>query len=228
MHDFVKYFLNFDIMRKAWPYLLSGLGVTVETAISIVVFGVFVGLLLAVIDVGCRRLKYGRPINFLIRVYVDVLRASPYLVLLMLVYFGLAFVGITFSAYQATVVTFGACLSAFVEEIFRGAIEGIDKGQTEAARSLGLSFFQTMWYVLIPQAVRIAIPPLTNRAVAITKATALASAISLPELLKQARWTQGQYANPSPLIAATLLFILLFFPLTRVTLYLEKRFGKGL
>lgn len=228
MHDFVKYFLNFDIMQKAFPYLLSGLWVTIKTGISVVVFGFFVGVLLAVVNVGCHRLKYGSPINFLIRIYVDLLRASPYLVLLMLAYFALPFVGITLSAYQATVLTFGACLSAFAEEILRGSIEGIDKGQTRAARSLGLSFLQTMRYVVLPQAIRISIPPLTNRTVAITKGIALASAISLSELLKQARWTQGQYANPSPLIAATLLFILLFLPLIRITFYVEKKWGKGL
>lgn len=222
----VKYFFNGEVMWKALPLLYSGLVVTLKVSLTVAGLGFVIGLLLALVRIGLARVKIvGRLVSSIIRVYVDVLRASPYLVLLSLVYFGLPFLGINLSTFWATVITFSACLSAFAEEIFRAGIEAIDRGQWEAARSLGLGFVHTMRHVILPQAIRISIPTLTNRTVAISKAISMASAIALPDLLKQARWAQGIFANPSPLIEAACIYILLFFPLVRLTLYLERRWG---
>jgi len=226
-NEIVKYFFNSQIMVKALPLLASGLVVTLEVPCIVVGIGFTVGLILAVIRVGVANVPIlGHPIRLLIRVYVDLLRASPYLVLLSLIYFGLPFLGLNLSAFSAAVITFSACLSAFAEEAFRAGIEAIDRGQWEAARSLGLNFAQTMGYVILPQAIRISIPPLTNQAVAIAKAISMASAIALPDLLKQARWAQGIFANPTPLIEAAIIYILLFFPLVRLIAFLERRLGK--
>jgi len=226
-HAIGRYFFNPVVMQKALPLLASGLWVTVKVSFLVIVIGFVVGLILAVIR--ATNLRYvGKPIGLLIRIYVDLLRASPYLVLLSLVYFALPFAGINLSTFTATVLTFGACLSAFTEEIFRAGIEAVDKGQWEAARSLGLGFLQTMRAVVLPQAVRISVPTLANRGVAIAKAISMASAIALPDLLKQARWAQGIFANPTPLIEAAIIYVLLFLPLLRLTLFLEKKWGKGL
>ena len=222
-----RYFFNPVVMKKALPLLASGVWVTVKVAFLVIVIGFFVGLILAVIR--SAKIRYiGKPINFLIRIYVDLLRASPYLVLLALVYFALPFAGINLSTFWATILTFGACLSAFAEEIFRAGIEAVDRGQREAARSLGLSFLQTMRSVVLPEAIHISVPTLTNRSVAIAKAISMASAIALPELLKQARWAQGIFANPSPLIEAAIIYIILFLPLIRLTALLEKKWGREL
>jgi len=216
------YFFNLDIIGKSMNLLLSGLLVTLQVAFFVILIGFSTGLILALLTTV--RMKYvGKTLKILIRIYVDVLRASPYLVLLSLVYFGLPFAGINFSTFWATVITFSACLSAFIEENIRAGIEAVDSGQTEASRSLGLSAFQTMFNVVLPQALRISIPTLTNRTVAITKALSMASAIALPDLLKQARHAQGIFANPSPLIAAAAIYILLFFPFVRLIMFLEKR-----
>ena len=217
-----KFFFNARVISEALPYLWSGLLVTIRVGLLVTVLGFAVGLLLALVR--CSHIRYvTRILGVLIRIYVDFLRSSPYLVLLVLVYFGLPFVGINLTTVVTTVVVFSACLSAFAEEIFRAAIESIEKGQTEASRALGLSFLQMMRYVIVPQAVRVAIPTLANRTVAITKAISMASAIALPDLLKEARQAAGNFANPSPLIAAAVMYITVFFLLGMLVSYLEKK-----
>lgn len=221
-----KYFFDLQLMLKSLPTLARGLWVTIKVSFTIMAVGFGVGLFLAILR--SLNLKYiGKLLNFLIDLYADVLRASPYLVLVTIVYYGAPFLGVRFSPFWATVATFGACLSAFAEEIFRGGIEAIDEGQIEAARASGLSNFQTLWYVVLPWAVMVSVPPLTNRTIAITKAISMASAITLPELLKQARHLQAIYANPTPLVEAAIIYVILFFPLVRFSLYLEKRMGRA-
>lgn len=221
-----QYFFNVQIMAKALPALLSGLLVTIKVSGAVIGLGFSFGLLLAVVRTSPVR-YIGRIINLLIKIYVDVLRACPYVVLVTLIYFALPFIGIQLNTFWATVVCFSACLSAFAEEIFRAGILAISKGQVEAARSLGLSHIQTMVNVVLPQGVLLSIPTLTNRTVAIAKAISMASAIALPDLLKQARSAQALLANPTPLVEAALIYIALFYPLVKFTLYLEKRFGKN-
>jgi len=218
------YFFNIGIIAKSLGYLASGLLMTLKVALVVIAFGSSTGLVLALL--ATLQIRYvGRFLKLLIRIYVDLLRASPYLVLLSLVYFGLPFAGVNLSTFWATVLTFSACLSAFVEENVRAGIEAVDSGQVEASRSLGLSALQTMFSVVLPQALRISIPTLTNRTVAITKALSMASAIALPDLLKQARHAQGIFANPSPLIAAAVIYILLFIPFVRLIMFLERKWS---
>lgn len=220
-----QYFLNPHVMIKALPALLSGVVVLLKVSSGILGFGFVVGLALAVLRT--TPIRYiGKPVNAIIRVYVDVLRASPVLVLLVVIYYGGPFLGINLSDFWATVVTFGACLSAFAEEIFRAGIEAINKGQIEAARALGLTHLQTMRHVILPWALVVTIPTLTNRTIAIIKDVSMASAIALPELMKQARHLNSLFANPTPLIEAAIIYVALFFPLVRVTLFLEKRIGQ--
>ena len=220
-----KYFFDIQLMLKSLPVLANGLWLTIKVSLTIMAVGFGVGLILAMLR--ALNLKYiGKPLNLLIDIYADVLRASPYLVLVTIVYYGAPFLGVQFSPFWATVATFGACLSAFAEEIFRGGIEAIDKGQIEAARATGLSNYQTLRYVVLPWALTVSVPPLTNRTIAITKAVSMASAITLPELLKQARHLQAIYANPTPLIEAAIIYVILFFPLVRFSLYLERKMGK--
>jgi polar amino acid transport system permease protein len=218
----VEYFFNVDIMQKALPSLLSGLWVTIKVSVTIIVLGFIVGLILAVIRT--THFRYlSRPLNIIIRLYVNFLRASPSLVLVTLVYYGLAFLGIDISAFWATVITFGACLSAYAEEILRAGIEAIDRGQVEAARAIGLSHLKSMRYVIMPWVFRATIPTLTNTSIAITKDISMASAIALPELLKQARHMQALLANPTPLIEAAIIYVLLFLPFVRLVSILERK-----
>ena len=227
--DLFYYFFNFKFFIITLPDLLRGLVVTVEIAALSLSLGFVLGLVLAVIRVA---LKYSgtagvlRILEFPLIVYVDVLRAIPPLVTLIVVYYALPFINITIPRFWAAVLTFVVILSAFAEEIFRATIEAIDRGQMEAARSLGLSYLQSMAYVVIPQALKIALPPLTSRMIAVTKDVSLASVIGVADLLKKARAAQSLYANPTPLFSAALLFTLFFLPLVRLSMYIEKKLAE--
>ena len=113
--------------------------------------------------------------------------------------------------------------SAYVAEIFRAGIEAVSRGQFEASRSLGLTQSQTLRFVILPQAVRLVLPPLTGNAVSIMKDTATASVVALPELLQQATSRQALAANPTPLIGAALIYVALLYPLVRLVSNFENR-----
>jgi polar amino acid transport system permease protein len=226
LQDLFYYFFNPKFFILTLPELLKGLLVTVEIAVLSLAFGFFLGLILAVVRVAIRhtgKQPILKVLNIPIVLYVDVFRAIPPLVTLVIVYYALPFISITIPRFWAAVLTFAVILSAFAEEIFRATIEAIDPGQIEAARSLGLSYLQSMASVVIPQAFKIALPPLTSRLIAVTKDVSLASVIGVGDLLKKARAAQSLYANPTPLLSAALLFTLLFLPLVRLSMYLEKR-----
>lgn len=222
MDNVFKYFFNAEIAWKALPALLSGLGLTIGIALTVIVLGVTLGLVLAV-----ARSFQLRVLTIPIVIFGDVFRAIPALVILMLVYFALPSVGISFSAITSTILTLTLVLGAFSLEIFWAGITAVPAGQWDAARATGLSFAQTMRYVILGQAIRMVIPPLTNRTIAITKYTAIASAVSVPEVLNQASMQQAQLANPTPLTVAAVLYVMMFLPLVILSRQLEHRFGKG-
>jgi polar amino acid transport system permease protein len=119
----------------------------------------------------------------------------------------------------------GLILAAFAEEAFWSAITAIPRGQWEAARSTGLSFAQSLGSVVMPQALRIAIPLLTNRTIAITKGTALASVIAVPEILDKAQSAMSLSSNASPLMIGAALYLVIFAPFVVFSRWLERRFG---
>jgi len=229
LKDLFYYFFNIRIFVETLPDLLRGLLVTVEIAVLSLILGFVLGLVLAVIRVAVKRQSNPfiiRLLNFPIAVYVDVLRSIPPLVILIIVYYALPYIGLIIPRFWSAVLTFVIILSAFAEEIFRAGIESIDRGQIEGARSLGLSYVTTMRCVVLPQAFRVALPPMTSRMIAITKDVSLASVIGVADLLKKARAAQAFLANPTPLFSAALLFTLLFLPLVRFSMYLEKKLGE--
>ena len=182
MRGLAETFFNVPVVEKYAPALLSGFAVTLELAGGVVTLGIVLGLALALV----RAFRF-RVVNWLIVAFVDVFRTLPQLVVMVFAYFGLPYAGLTVSAFTAATLGLGLVLAAFAEEAFWAAITAIPRGQWEAARSTGLGFAQTLWSVVMPQAIRIAIPLLTNRTIAITKGTALASVISVPEILDKAQ-----------------------------------------
>jgi len=229
IRNLIHYFFNGRVFLDTLPQLGQGLWVTVQIAFLSISMGFVLGLVLAVIRVAVKRITNVWPIRLLnlpIAFYVDVLRSIPPLITLVVVYYALPYLGIYLPRFWAAVLTFAVVLSAFAEEIFRAGIESIGRGQAEAARSLGLSYLQMMHYVIIPQGFRVAIPPLTSRTIAVTKDVSLASVIGVADLLKEARAAQAFLANPTPLISAALLFTLVFLPLVRISMYLERRLAK--
>jgi polar amino acid transport system permease protein len=220
MGRFADTFLNWEVMAQYAPKIVEGFFVTVHLAAVVVVTGIAVGLLLAV----TRTLRL-RLLNFFIILAVDVLRALPPLVLIMILYFALPTVGIKFSGFVATWLALSAILAAFSEEIFWAGIVAVPRGQWEAARSTGLGFTQTMNHVVLPQALRLTIPPLTNRTIAITKGTALGATVAVGEILYQAQTGYSFSYNPSPLTLGAIAYLILFIPVVWFGRWVETRFA---
>jgi len=216
--SFIDTFLNWDVLKSSLPLLLSGLKVTLLLGLVSVVAGLVLGLVIALI-----RLYALRPIRLIAVVYIDLFRSIPLLVLLILVYFALPFVGISLSPFASAAMALTIVSSAYTAEIFRAGIEAVPKGQFEASQALGLRYRHMMSDIILPQAIRIVIPPLTNNCINVIKDTALASVVAMPDLLKQATQAQALEANPTPLIVAALMYIALLWPLV----LLVGRFGKS-
>jgi polar amino acid transport system permease protein len=220
MGKFADTFLNWEVMAQYAPKIVEGFFVTIHLAAVVVVSGIAVGLALAVV----RTLRF-KILNFVIVLAVDVLRALPPLVLIMILYFALPTVGIKFSGFVATWLALSAILAAFAEEIFWAGILAVPRGQWEAARSTGLGFMQTMSHVVLPQAVRLTIPPLTNRTIAITKGTALGATVAVGEILYQAQTGYSFSYNPSPLTLGAIAYLILFIPVVWFGRWVETRFA---
>ena len=216
--DLIDTFFNWSVLLGALPMLMQGLGITVMLGALSIVLGLAGGLLLALL-----RLYGPAPVRGVARIYIDVFRSIPILVLLVLVYYALPFVGVRLSSFASTVLTLSLVSSAYAAEIFRSGIEALPKGQFEASEAMGLNFLDTMRDVVLPQAFRIVVPPLTSNCINVLKDTALASVVAMPDLLKQATQAQALAANPTPLIGAALLYLLLLLPLVRLVGYFEAR-----
>jgi polar amino acid transport system permease protein len=215
----VETFFNYDVLMSSIPALLRGLWNTVLLGMMSIVIGVPLGLVISLV-----RLYAPRPFQLLAVGYIDILRATPVLVVLILIYYALPFLGIRLTSWASAVMAFSIVMAAYSAEVFRSGIESVARGQFEAAAALGLPFIITLYRVVLPQAIRIVIPPMTSNCVSMFKDTSLASTVALPELLKEAQDAQALYANPSPLIGAALVYIILLWPMVRLVSMLEKRF----
>jgi len=220
LNSFLFTYFNLPVMAEYLPNILEGFILTVELAVAIVVTGILAGFMLAVL-----RSFRVRFLNFFIVIFVDVLRALPPLVIIILFYFALPSVGVRMSGFTATWLSLSLVLTAFAEEIFWAGILAVPKGQWEAARSTGMSFLQTLGGVVLPQAVRITIPPLTNRTIAITKGTALGAVVAVGEILNQAQTGLSHSYNPSPLTLGALAYLVLFIPVVTLGRWVETRFA---
>ena len=220
MDAIISNFFDLEVARRYLPNLLSGVVITLELAALIVISGLALGLLLAVV-----RAFQVKPINLVLVLFVDVFRAVPPLVILILIYFALPYAGVQLSGFVSAWLGLMLVLAAFAEEIYWAGILTVEKGQWEAARSTGLSFYQTLVYVVLLQAIRLTIPPLTNRTIAITKNTALASVVAVQEILSQMGAAQAFSANTTPLTMAAIAYLLIFVPLVVLSRWVETRFA---
>ena len=204
MSGLVDTFFNLEIMARYAPKIIEGMGITVLLAAAVVVTGLLLGFVLAVL----RALRF-RLLNALIVLFADVFRAIPALVILIIIYFALPTVGIKFSGFASAWLGLSLVLAAFAEEIVWAGILSVPRGQWEAARSTGLSLGQCMRYVILPQALRLTVAPLTSRAIVITKNTALASVVAVGEILYQAQAAYSFSYNPSPLTLGAIAYLIL-------------------
>jgi polar amino acid transport system permease protein len=217
---FLDTFFRPDLIRSSLPLIGKGMLITIEIALAVVATGFALGLALAVV-----RARGFKPVNALIVVFVDVMRALPPLVPILIVYFGLPGLGISLSSFAVLWLVLSLVLAAFVEEILWGGILSVRQGQWDAARSTGLGFLQTLAYVILPQALRIGIPPLTNRTIAITKNTALGTVIGVGEILNQATTAVSFSGNATPLMVGAIAYLVVFTPVVMAGSWLERRFA---
>lgn len=218
MENFADQFFNLDLMWQSFPLLMKGLGVTLQICVVVIILGGLGGLLLAVAsDSKSAWLRWPTII------YVDFFRAVPPLVLLIFVYSGMPFAGVNFSPYMAVILAFLLNNSAYYSEVYRAGLQSIPLGQFEASRSTGMSRFQTMIWVVIPQAVRNVLPDLLSNTVEVVKLTSLASVVSLGDLLYRADMARSMSYNSSPIVLAALVYLVLLWPLVRMVSRFERK-----
>jgi polar amino acid transport system permease protein len=221
---------NFEVMGEAFPTLLSeGLRNTLIISVGGMLIGLVAGTVLAVMGISKKWW-----IRLPSRVYVDIFRGLPAILVIFLVGFGLPTAG--FRPFGREVLAYatlaiGIIATAYITEILRAGIQSVEKGQSEAARSLGMSHLQAMWLVVVPQGIRRVLPPLTNEFIALTKDSSLVFILGLAigerELFRIGQQTATQTGNMSALVAAGLFYLAITIPLTRVVNYMDKRMREG-
>ena len=213
---------DFSLIWNSLPLLLAGAGVTIEITAIAVGLGFIFGLITSV----CR-LSGVKILQVIAVCYVNIIRGTPMLVQIFLIYFALPMViGERINPFVAAVAACSINSGAYVSEIFRAGIQSVDKGQMEAGRSLGLSWMQTMRYVIMPQAFKHVIPPLGNEFISMTKETSLVSVIGFEELTRRGQLiiakTYGSFEIWLPVAA---IYLVMTLTIARLVSYLERRFA---
>ena len=214
------------ITGDRWKLYLEGLWITIEVALFASIIGIVIGTVIAFMKLSTR--KNGSPTIFarIANVYIDIIRGTPVVVQLMLMWF--VFLASCKNGILVACVTFGINSGAYVAEIVRAGILAVDKGQTEAGRSLGLNQFQTMRYIIIPQAFKNVLPPLCNEFIVLIKETAIVGYVGLSDLTRVAnQMTSKVYDAFTPLIGAAIVYFVIVKILTKLLTMLERRLRKS-
>ncbi|NDW04028.1 amino acid ABC transporter permease [Jiella pacifica] len=210
------------MLTSFWPLLRAGLVFTVPLAILSFVLGLGVGLLTAVV-----RLFAPKPLAAVAGFYVWIIRGTPLLVQLFVIFYGLPSAGILIDAFPAALIGFTLNVGAYSSEVIRAALTSISRGQWEAAYSIGMTTRQALRRTILPQATRVAVPPLGNTFISLVKDTSLAAAITVPELFQQAQRIVAVTYEPLILyIEAALIYLIFSSILTTLQARLEVRFGR--
>lgn len=215
-------YLDLGVVFDNFDTLLGALLVTVSLALLAEILGIVLGLGLALLKISRSKI-----LSAPAQVYIDVFRGTPLLIQIIFIYFATPNVGIRIeSLFFAGLIALTLNAAAYVAEIFRAGIQSIDRGQMEAGRASGLTYAQTMRFIIVPQAFRRVIPPLTNEFVMLVKDTSIVSVIGLEELLRSARVLQSATANATPLVAAALFYLAICLPLIYLANGLERRLNR--
>jgi len=209
-----------SIVSKVFYYLIQ----TVHWTILISVLAYAIALLFGLVF-GILRLSLNRPVRWLAGAYVNVIRGVPLLVLIFFIYFGLGKI-VNLDRFVAGVLAVGICYGAYLAEIFRSGIQAIDYGQHEAAMSLGMTRWQTLRHIILPQSVRIVVPPAANEFIACLKDSSLVSIIGLRELTRAGREYSSQYfLDFHTWLAVGIIYLILTLSMTRLVRVIERRFA---
>ncbi|HFI1587221.1 TPA: amino acid ABC transporter permease [Pseudomonas aeruginosa] len=208
-----------ELLGMAWPFLLQGAMYTVLFAAVSMVLGLILGFSVAVV-----RVTKVPVVSQIAAVYVSAFRGTPLLVQIFVLYYGLPSVGIEFTPVTAGILALTLNVAAYLSESMRGAILGIDKGQWEAGLWVGLTWGQTLWNIITPQALRLAVPSLSNSLISLIKDTSLISVITVTELMLATKEVIAETFQPLPLyLAAAGIYWLLSALFERVQKALENR-----
>ncbi|MGO4811831.1 amino acid ABC transporter permease [Cupriavidus sp. 2MCAB6] len=208
-----------QLVADSLPVLMQGMLLTIKFALLSMVFGLVIGTVVALMGISHRRVLMA-----IARVYVSIMRGTPLLVQIFVVYYGLPGIGIALEPTPAGVLTLSLNVGAYLSESMRGAILGIPRGQWLAAYSLGLTQGQTLRYVVGPQALRLAVPSLSNSLISLIKDTSLVSVITVTELLRTAQEVIAATYQPLPLyLAVAAIYWMLSTALSQVQRRLERR-----
>jgi len=221
--------MNFSFMDKYWPFFVDGAKITLLLSVFTVVIGVALGIVLALM-----RLSKFKPLSWVATAYIEFIRGTPLLVQLYIIFYGLPQIGIQFPEvpalgsnfpdFMAGVITLSINSAAYVAEIFRAGIQAVDKGQTEAARSLGMPHGMALRLIVLPQAVRNILPAIGNELVVIIKESSIVSVIGIHELMYSADTVKGNTALPfEPLIVAAIIYFVMTFTLSKLLGIAERR-----
>lgn len=217
-------FFDIELALKNLPFILTGLPMTLLVTFIGMAIGLFLGLFLAM-----ARSSETRLLRWPARIYISFMRGTPMLVFLFILYFGLPMIGIKLSALAAASLGFGLNSAAYIAEINRASLNSIDRGQWESATALNLGYFQKMRLIIMPQATRIAIPPLTNVFMDVLKATSLTAVITVPELFQKTQIVAGRtYDAMTMYILVALIYWPLCIVIGIVQEQLEKRYSRFL
>ncbi|MEH7437715.1 amino acid ABC transporter permease [Neobacillus drentensis] len=211
---------RWDILAEYAPFFLKGTLLTIGLSIASIIIGTVLGLL-----IGLGKMMRNKLLAFPFSIYITFFRGTPLLVQILLIHFAVVplFTGGT-NAIAAAIVTLSLNAAAYISEIFRAGIQSIDRGQMEAARSLGMTHAQSMWNIILPQAFKRMIPPLGNEFIVLIKESSLAALIAAPELMYWGRAMQGQYFRVwEPYITAAVIYLVLTLSLSFLLSRLERR-----
>lgn len=218
MNELLENFANLDSLRLIYPLLLQGIKLSVMLAVVALPLAILAGLVIAVLYSFDKKW-----LRALLLIWIDLFRSFPVIVLLVLIYFGLPFFGLKLSGFTAVVLALVLNNSGYYGEIFRAGINSVPLGQREAARALGFKPLRLTLVIVLPQAIRNVLAPLASNSLELIKTTSIASMVAIPELLRSARVAQEQTYNPTPLMAAALIFFVLLWPMARWVARLERQ-----
>jgi len=210
------------IVDDRWKFMLQGLGTTLEITVLSILIGTFLGVILCFM-----KLSSFKPFKWIASTYITVFRGTPLVVQLLIIYFGV-FGSINIPKVIVATIAFGMNSGAYVAEILRGGIVSVDQGQTEAGRSLGLSKFQTMFHIILPQAIKIAVPTYASEFIVLIKETAIVGYIALNDLTKVGDYIRSRtFSAWFPLITVALIYLFLTSVLSKLFGTLERRLRKS-
>ncbi|KGR72610.1 amino acid ABC transporter permease [Streptococcus phocae subsp. salmonis] len=211
--------INLKLIADSLSFVLAGLPYTLGISGLSFVSGLLIGLCLALVSRGKNKL-----INHLVRAYISVMRGVPMIVVLFVLYFGLPYYGLELPALLCAYIGFSLVSAAYIAEIFRSSIDAIDKGQWEAAKALGVSYSSITTKIILPQAFRIAVPPLGNVVIDMVKSSSLAAMITVPDIFQNAKIIGGrEWDYMSMYVLVALIYWTIAFVLERVQGVLEEK-----